>query len=228
MGATVTVTGPRGPVAQVLSRGSGFLSCQPPELVFGLGEASEADLRVHWPGGMVEDFGALAANSKVLLVEGSGRIEKLEVGGYSLRDPLPAGLKIGIGDRLPPITLVDSEGVTRTLDMAELARGETLYLNFWASFCRPCLEEIPALERLHAEPGRRVMAISVDVPSDRRDALAALESRGASYPCFFLSLVDEDNEAGFDQLIDLLRLPVPTTLELDPDGRLRSVGPSLR
>ena len=129
---------------------------------------------------------------------------------------------------MPPITLVDSEGVTRTLDMAEVAGGETLYLNFWASYCRPCLEEIPALERAHVQADRRVVAISVDVPTDRRDALAALESRGTSYPCFFLSLVDEDNEAGFDQLIDLLRLPVPTTLELDSDGRLRSVGPSLR
>lgn len=228
VGATVKVSSSTGTVAQVLSRGSGFLSCLPPELVFGLGQASEASVRVFWPGGLVEDFGTVAANSKVLLVEGSGQIEQLELSPHSLRDPLPAGLKIGIGDRVPRLTLVDGSGVTRTIDVVELAGGETLYLNFWASYCRPCLEEIPALERMHAEPGRRVVAISVDVPADRRDALAALESRGASYPCFFLSMADEDNEAGFDELIDLLRLPVPTTLELDPDGRLRSVGPTLR
>ena len=67
-------------MAQVLSRGAGFLSCQPPELVFGLGGASEADLRVLWPGGLSENFGTVDANAKVLLVEGAGRAKTLEVG----------------------------------------------------------------------------------------------------------------------------------------------------
>ena len=59
IGATVTVVGPAGPVSQVMSRGAGFLSCQPPELIFGLGEQAQAEVQVRWPGGALESFGAL-------------------------------------------------------------------------------------------------------------------------------------------------------------------------
>ena len=72
IGAIVTVHGPHGPVANLMSRGAGFVSCQAPELVFGLGEAESARLEVRWLGGVTEDFGLVPAGSRVLLVEGSG------------------------------------------------------------------------------------------------------------------------------------------------------------
>ena len=42
IGATVVVHGPHGPVADVLSRGAGFVSCQAPELIFGVRRGAEA------------------------------------------------------------------------------------------------------------------------------------------------------------------------------------------
>src|SRR5262249_29869023 len=51
IGAEVVVKGgSAGPCSQVLQCGSGYLSCQPPELVFGLGDAKEGTIEVYWPG----------------------------------------------------------------------------------------------------------------------------------------------------------------------------------
>lgn len=79
VGAEVIVHTPAGPCSQVLSLGHGFLSAAPPELLFGLGDASRARVEVHWPGGAHEDFGELPASSALLLVEGSGQAIPLEL-----------------------------------------------------------------------------------------------------------------------------------------------------
>ncbi len=73
VGAEVIVHTPAGPCSQVLGLGTGFLSCAPPELVFGIGEAKRAEIEVIWPGAIHESFGFVDANSSILLVEGSGK-----------------------------------------------------------------------------------------------------------------------------------------------------------
>lgn len=74
IGAEVVVRGgSAGFCSQVLQCGSGYLSCQPPELVFGLGGAGAGEVEVYWPGGIHESFGRIPAGSRVLLVEGTGK-----------------------------------------------------------------------------------------------------------------------------------------------------------
>jgi len=58
--------------AQTLAIGNGYVSCQPYELHFGLGDAASATLEVLWPGGRREGFGTVAAGTRVRLVEGEG------------------------------------------------------------------------------------------------------------------------------------------------------------
>ena len=118
IGAVVTVTGANGAQAQVLSRGAGFSSCQPPELVFGLGGAEEGSIEVRWPGGTVESFGTVPTDSRLLLVEGSGEPTPFEAKPAPLPDPLPAGLKVAVGDRIPPFAMLEQE--LRELDEADL------------------------------------------------------------------------------------------------------------
>lgn len=74
VGAEVTVTTDAfGPCSQVLALGSGFLSCFPDELLFGLGEDENVEVSVLWPGGERESFGNIAANSRVVLKQGAGK-----------------------------------------------------------------------------------------------------------------------------------------------------------
>jgi len=222
VGATVTVVGPHGPVAQVLSRGDGFSSCQVPELIFGLGDAEDAEVRVQWPGGSSESFGALAAGTRGLLVEGSGKATPFAARPASLPDPLPLGLKLGKGATLPNFRALDAQGNEVIVDVRKLAGGNQLYLNFWASYCAPCVAELPLLQQMDEESDKVVIAISADAPADRERSQALFEKRGASFDAFYLG-TEEADDAEFgtvEAVVDLLRLPIPTTLVLSPEGKI--------
>ncbi len=64
-----------------------------------------------------------------------------------------------IGKVAPQFVVKDSD---RTVDLAKL-RGKVVVLNFWASWCAPCLEELPSLEALQRTlPQVTILAISTD------------------------------------------------------------------
>lgn len=81
--------------------------------------------------------------------------------------------------RFPALDYTDMQGNTRRL---RVGRGEFLLLNIWATWCPPCLIELPDLEKLQAHlPDHstvRVMAISVDQTYDQAGLADFLAQRG--------------------------------------------------
>ena len=130
--------------------------------------------------------------------------------------PLPALANTEPGARVE-LALPDLAGQPRRLSEWH---GQILLVNFWATWCSPCLEELPSLESVQqslADEGLAVIGVSVDSTSPERIA-RYLETAGAS----FVSLHDEDGA-----LAQRLGVRVyPTTLVLDRDGRLRLTVPS--
>ena len=69
---------------------------------------------------------------------------------------------IGVGDSAPGFTVTTDNG--RTISPASFG-GKLLVLNFWATWCPPCVEEMPSLNEFHkalANQGVVVLGISVD------------------------------------------------------------------
>lgn len=67
-----------------------------------------------------------------------------------------------VGRTAPDFELVDLDGRTRRLSDF---RGEVVFLNFWASFCEPCREEMPSMEsiiRQYQQEGLVMVAVSFD------------------------------------------------------------------
>ena len=66
----------------------------------------------------------------------------------------------------PAISLADSDG--HTVELADL-RGKLVLVNLWATWCEPCLREMPSLERLQSRFGERiaVLAVSEDRGGDK-------------------------------------------------------------
>ncbi|HRV81949.1 MAG TPA: ASPIC/UnbV domain-containing protein [Planctomycetota bacterium] len=223
VGATVLGTRNGRTQAQVLLRGAGYASSQVPELVFGLGEATEIELRVRWPYGTEESFGKVAAGSRVLLVQGQGKPQTFAAHPHPLPDPWPDGLRIAVGQKIPAFTLEAADGARTVFDPATIPAGSVLHLNLWASYCRPCIEEIPLLDALHQRAGHQVLGVSLDAGSARARALELLQARGGSYPNAFLIVEDDAAGEQVDAFLDLFRLVLPTTLEIDSDGTLLSV-----
>jgi thiol-disulfide isomerase/thioredoxin len=221
IGATVHVTAGGRTTAQVLSRGAGFVSCQVPELVFGLAGASECTVKVRWLSGELEDFGTLEAGTRALLREGSSRAEPVVARPRRLPDPLPLGFRINVGASFPRLAVLDAAGQPTLFDPA----GEgKLYVNFWASYCTSCIQELPDLQDIHEGDDVRVVAISMDTPEDRERAIQLLDRRGASFPGYYLGA--EQAAAGsslVEELIDLDRLPIPSTVIVGADGTIEEI-----
>ena len=67
-------------------------------------------------------------------------------------------------------------------------RGRVVVVNFWASWCLPCREEMPALEEVsqgYAEAGKPVTVIGVDASDVRSEAAKFLAEVGVTYPTVY-------------------------------------------
>jgi thiol-disulfide isomerase/thioredoxin len=84
-----------------------------------------------------------------------------------------------IPETLPAISLPDRDGVTRALSEW---KGRPVVVNFWATWCGPCREEIPLLKALRNERSRDRLEI-VGIAIDQRDAvLKYARAIGIDYP----------------------------------------------
>jgi thiol-disulfide isomerase/thioredoxin len=106
---------------------------------------------------------ALAALGAVALAAGgAGTYVALKQGGGAIAEDTPV-LRMHASPRpLPELAFVDGKGKPVTL--ADF-RGRTVLLNVWATWCPPCREEMPSLDRLQKSlggPGFEVVALSID------------------------------------------------------------------
>jgi len=91
--------------------------------------------------------------------------------------------------------------------------GKWVLVNLWASWCIPCREEAPALERFYRRQQENgVSVVGIDVQDNRDDALAFLDSHLTTYPQL-RSIGDERSDA-------FGSTGVPENFLVDPRGRL--------
>lgn len=102
-----------------------------------------------------------------------------------------------------------------TLALADL-RGQVVLLNIWATWCPPCVREMPSMQRLYDElraDGLRVVAVSVDAPGALRDVRSFVHELGLGFDILL-------NPAGSIQ--DAYAVTgLPTTFLIDTEGRIR-------
>jgi thiol-disulfide isomerase/thioredoxin len=107
----------------------------------------------------------------------------------------------------------------REIDSANL-KGKVVVLNFWATWCGPCKEEMPALERLRRQvDGDKVVLAAVTTDMQRDGIRAFIAQLGLGFPVW----LDEDRSVSAAFLVRGL----PTTVFIGADGRVagRAVGP---
>lgn len=117
------------------------------------------------------------------------------------------------GDAAPELSLATLDG--KPISLAAL-RGKVVLIDFWASWCAPCKEEMPFLEGLYKRMRSRglvVMGVSVD--SERDNAKDFIAKMKVSFP-----IVHDGKHA----IADRFKPPrMPTSYLLDRQGKVRFV-----
>jgi DsbE subfamily thiol:disulfide oxidoreductase len=118
----------------------------------------------------------------------------------------------------PDFTLPDLTGKKAAL---KDFRGKLVLLNFWATWCLPCREEMPAMERLYQQyKSKGFVILAVDVKDERKDALAFLKELKITYPV----MLDPDGEVGL--LYGAWGLPTTYLIGSKGEGLARIWGPA--
>jgi len=111
----------------------------------------------------------------------------------------------------PDFTLRSADGHNVRLD--EL-RGQVVLVNFWATWCGPCREEMPHLNVLYEKYRKSgFVLLGVNVDDDPKTALATAAKLNVSFPV----LLDTDKKVS--KLYDLNTMP--STVVIDRDGKMR-------
>jgi peroxiredoxin len=129
---------------------------------------------------------------------------------------LSASVAFGLdaGDRAPDFAApsLTSEG---TVELSRY-RGKVVYLDFWASWCAPCLTAIPEIEEMRsAFPAAEFQIIAVNLDQTKKKALRFLEKHPVGYP----SASDPKGRLPGQFGVDTM----PTSYLIDRDGVIRYV-----
>jgi len=121
-------------------------------------------------------------------------------------------MKPWTGGATPPLSLRDVDGKEHRL--ADY-KGKVVLLNFWATWCDPCREEMPAMQRLQDKLAGKLVVVAVNYgegPPRIKDFLGKV-------PVRFRVLLDRDTSVATAWKVKVL----PTTLVLDPQQKIRFV-----
>jgi len=117
------------------------------------------------------------------------------------------------GQAAPDFVLKSASG--ENLRLSEY-RGDVVMINFWATWCGPCRQEMPLLDELYGRYQRVGFSLlGVNIDDDSRRAMQMVEDLGVSFPVLF----DESKEVSRMYQVDAM----PVTVLVDRQGNVRHV-----
>lgn len=125
----------------------------------------------------------------------------------------PEAVRPVAGYSAPNFTLTDLEGkIVRLSDL----RGQPVYLNFWATWCPPCREEMPDIQRVFSEKGQQVRFLAINLTGTEKSVQEVqkfLTAGGYTFPV----LLNGDNAVAKQYQVRA----IPTSIFIDAAGVIR-------
>lgn len=94
-------------------------------------------------------------------------------------------------------------------------RGKTVVVNFWASWCEPCIDEMPLLVQASNELGDDVIFLGINTQDELSAAKEFTARLGITYP-----VLDEESNPDLRVAVEYGVVGVPETYVIGPDGNL--------
>jgi thiol-disulfide isomerase/thioredoxin len=139
-----------------------------------------------------------------------GRLGLMVAGLAALAVACTSAAAPGAGEQVTDrtFTMFDGQEASLTTTFA----GQPLFVNFWASWCAPCIQEMPDIERLHQELGDQVTFIGFNLNDQRDRAEEMKDFTGVT----FLLAEDPDGEV----YADFGGFTMPMTYLVDESGTI--------
>ncbi|MBI1927473.1 TlpA family protein disulfide reductase [Candidatus Poribacteria bacterium] len=108
----------------------------------------------------------------------------------------------------------------KDLDLAKL-NGHVLIVDFWATWCPPCVKEIPDFIELYKQyKDKQLTILGISVDANQKDVEKFIAEKNIPYP---IIMVNEEIRAAFEKALGKPIRGVPTTLIFDREGKIVSV-----
>lgn len=123
---------------------------------------------------------------------------------------------VSVGSKAPPLSAVTVDSAPPETKTLADYKGQVVLLNIWGTFCLPCRDEMPAIEKLHeamAPKGLHVVAVSIDDPGSEAKIRAFRKEFGLTFDILY-------NPSGTVQN-DYQTTGVPETFVIARDGVIR-------
>ncbi|MFD1030901.1 thiol-disulfide oxidoreductase ResA [Metaplanococcus flavidus] len=117
------------------------------------------------------------------------------------------------GDKAPDFALQDMEGNSHKLSDYE---GEGVFLNFWGTWCAPCVKEMPAMDRQYKEfEEQGVQVLAVNIAQSEFEVQSFVDRFDLSFPV----VIDKSKSVMTAYNIR----PLPTTILVNPEGEIERI-----
>ena len=120
-----------------------------------------------------------------------------------------------ISEDVLSVSFALNEGRNTTLKELVSEKNQPLVVNFWATWCAPCLEELPMFESVHNRIGHEVTFLGINVSDSPTKANEMIADAGISYQ------MGRDPEGNF--LVGLGIVGLPATVFIDSEGTIVDV-----
>ena len=115
-----------------------------------------------------------------------------------------------VGGPAPAFKLETVDG--QIISMADL-KGQFVVLNFWATWCVPCIKEMPEFQKAHLSLDQKVKIIGINLAESKEKVSEYIRNKGFSFPVLL------DGYGNVSQEYEVIHLPV--TFFISPDGVIR-------
>ena len=118
-----------------------------------------------------------------------------------------------VGKRAPDFQLFNLEG--QAISLSDF-RGKPVFLNFWATWCGPCRQEMPLIQEIFEEPSdTELVILAIDIGEAPSAVNNFIQSNNFSFPV----LLDTNQDVALEYNIRA----IPTTFFIDRDGIIQAI-----
>lgn len=99
----------------------------------------------------------------------------------------------------------------KSVSLASL-KGKPVFVNFWATWCPPCVKEMPDIQKMYEKYGDKIQFVTINIDANKKEIKAFMDKHGFTMPV----MMDSDGSASAAYSLQA----IPVSYIIDSEGNL--------